>query len=609
MVNCLLFQWLVRRKHIDLTRVESSQLARVLTLFDLICLGIGSTLGTGLYVLAGDVASEKTGPAVVIAFLIAAITSLFAGLCYAELAARVPRAGSAYIYTYVSVGEFMAFIIGWNLILEYVIGTASVARAYSVYLDALCSGTISRHLRQWVPMNLSGLGPYPDPLACGLTLILTVLLAIGVKESIRLHTYMTCANLLVVAFIIVTGSIKADRHNWAISKSEIPDKYAKYGGDGGFLPHGFTGLMAGAATCFYAFVGFDAIATTGEEALNPKRSIPLSIIISLFFAFAAYFGVSTVQTLMLPYYMQNKQYTNGAPLPYIYDLLGWHWAKWIVSVGALCGLSTSLLGCMYPLPRILYSMANDGLVFRFLTSVNHRTRTPLMATLLGGLLCALMATLFDITELVDMMSIGTLLAYTLVAESIVIIRYANDLDFINETVNNNDCIDYCSTNTNNNTSANCDQSTTTTTTVPAVCRQLLNCNRLIRPTRVSSIVANTLTAIITLLIIVLDIELVKLYDQLLVGHTGAIIGVVLTLVLVILVMICLTRQPTIAKSKHFEVPWIPLIPFLSVFVNFYLMLNLSTATWIRFAVWMAIGFLIYFGYGIRNSNLNIIKVF
>ncbi|XP_054161565.1 cationic amino acid transporter 2-like [Oppia nitens] len=417
-----IYRSLIRRKQIDLDNVNISELARVLSMFDLICLGIGSTLGTGVYVLAGDVASEKSGPAVVIAFLIAAISSMFAGLCYAELGSRVPRTGSAYVYTYVTVGEFMAFIIGWNLILEYIIGTASVARAYSVYLDALCGGTISKHLRQWVPINVSELGSYPDPLAFALTLVLTVLLAIGVKESIRLHTYMTCVNLLVVVFVIVTGSINADTHNWAIRKSEIPDKYAKYGGDGGFLPHGFAGLMAGAATCFYAFVGFDAIATTGEEAKNPKRAIPLSIVISLSVIFLAYFGVSAVQTLMLPYYMQNKQFTNGATFPYIYDQLGWHWAKWIVSIGALCGLSTSLLGGIYPLPRIFYSMASDGVIFRSLATVYRRSQTPLLATFIGGLLCAVMSALFDISQLADMMSIGTLLAYTLIAESILIIR-------------------------------------------------------------------------------------------------------------------------------------------------------------------------------------------
>jgi amino acid transporter len=155
-----------------------------------------------------------------------------------------------------------------------------------------------------------------------------------------------------------------------------------------------------------AFVGFDAIATTGEEAKNPKRAIPISIVCSLALIFLAYFGVSSIQTLIYPYYLQSDEKTHGAPLPYIFEQLGWVWAKWIVSVGALNGLSTSLLGAMYPLPRVLYAMASDGIIFRFLSKVHHRFQTPLFATLISGLLAALMASLFNITVLADMMSIG-----------------------------------------------------------------------------------------------------------------------------------------------------------------------------------------------------------
>ncbi|CAG2122205.1 unnamed protein product, partial [Medioppia subpectinata] len=204
----------------------------------------------------------------------------------------------------------------------------------------------------------TGLATYPDPIALGLTLALTVLLAVGVKESIRFATVMTCVNLVVVVFVVIAGLFKVNIDNWKIQESDIPEEYKdKAGNDtidagsGGFLPFGFSGMMSGAATCFYAFVGFDAIATTGEEAKNPKRAIPLSIIISLSLIFMAYFGVSAIQTLMLPYYLQNDDITKGAPLPYIFEHVGWTWAKWVVAIGALNGLSTSLLGAMFPLPR------------------------------------------------------------------------------------------------------------------------------------------------------------------------------------------------------------------------------------------------------------------
>lgn len=177
-------------------------------------------------------------------------------------------------------------------------------------------------------------------------------------------------------------------------------------------------MMAGAATCFYGFVGFDIIATTGEEAKNPRKSIPIAIASSLFIVFLSYTGVSAIQTLIWPYFDQN----TDAPLPYVFDRIGYRIAKWIVSFGALAGLSTSLLGAMFPLPRILYAMATDGLIFQFLGHVHERFKTPIFATLISGLLAASLAAIFDVSQLADMMSIGTLLAYSLVAISVLILR-------------------------------------------------------------------------------------------------------------------------------------------------------------------------------------------
>ncbi|CAG2117432.1 unnamed protein product [Medioppia subpectinata] len=496
----------------------------------------------------------------------------------------------------------MAFVIGWNLILEYVIGTASVARGYSGYIDSLFDGTISSHFKQWTPIHVTGLATYPDPIALGLTLALTVLLAVGVKESIRFATVMTCVNLVVVVFVVIAGLFKVNIDNWKLKESDIPEEYKdKAGNDtidagsGGFLPFGFSGMMSGAATCFYAFVGFDAIATTGEEAKNPKKAIPLSIIISLSLIFMAYFGVSAIQTLMLPYYLQNDDITKGAPLPYIFEHVGWTWAKWVVAIGALNGLSTSLLGAMFPLPRVLYAMASDGVIFRFLATIHPRFQTPLYSTLISGALAAAMATLFDITQLADMMSIGTLLAYTLVAESILIIRYSDDVKAINQVKNESEEMQtinqYPLTRQN-------------------IYRQIFSGRRMTPfPNQLSSIVSNYLIGTLTLLLVILDIQLVFLEDLLFKAEVGPLVGVGITTLIIIAAAICLTRQPTIPESliNHnslscLQVPWVPLVPFLSVWVNIYLMFKLSVQTWIRFAVWMIIGLIIYIFYGIRNSN-------
>lgn len=295
-------------------------------------------------------------------------------------------------------------------------GTASVARGYSGYLDSLTNGTIAYHFEKWMPLGIPHMSAYPDLLAFSITLFLTIMLALGVKESTRFNSIFTMINLSIVVFVIVCGAFKADFHNWKLEPKK--DNLPKSAGEGGFFPFGFSGVMAGAATCFYSFIGFDVIATTGEEVRNPKKAIPISIVVSLGIIFFAYFGVSCIQTLVWPYYDLN----NPAPLPYVFDRVGWTFARWVITVGALAGLSTSLLGAMFPLPRVLYAMATDGLIFKSLANVHPYTKTPLMATIISGIFSGLMAALFNINELADMMSIGTLLAYTLVSIAILILR-------------------------------------------------------------------------------------------------------------------------------------------------------------------------------------------
>ncbi|XP_021282592.1 cationic amino acid transporter 4, vacuolar-like isoform X2 [Herrania umbratica] len=401
---------LVRRKQVDSVHVrgEGHQLARQLSALDLTAIGVGTTIGAGVYVLVGTVAREHTGPALTVSFLIAGLAAALSAFCYAELASRCPSAGSAYHYTYICIGESVAWLIGWSLILEYTIGGSAIARGISPNL-ALFFGGEDKLPAFLVRHTIPQLGVVVDPCAAVLVVIVTILLCAGIKESSMVQTIVTTVNVCAMLFIIIAGGYLACKTGWA-----------GYELHSGFFPFGINGMLAGSAVVFFSYIGFDAVTAAAEEAKRPLRDLPLGIGMTLSLCCILYMLVSVVIVGLVPYFSLNPD----TPISSAFSANGMQWAAYIVTVGAVTALCASLMGSLFPQPRLLMAMARDGLLPSFFSDVSTHTQVPVKSTVTAGTLAAALAFFMDVSQLSGMVSVGTLLAFTVVAISILILRYA-----------------------------------------------------------------------------------------------------------------------------------------------------------------------------------------
>jgi len=424
-----------------------NRLRRVLGPVQLTALGVGAIIGTGIFILTGVAAHDRTGPALMLSFVMAGLACVFAALCYAEFASMVPVAGSAYTYAYATLGELFAWIIGWDLVLEYAVGSATVAHGWSA------------HFQEFIPIFHEGLpfipakipaafhtapynycvnvgtgcphtgfvptGSYFDLPAVLITFILTIVLVKGIKESATFNAIMVAVKLVIVLMVIGIGVFLINPANW--------HPFAPYGYTGvSFFGHtifGETaqggqplGMFAGAAIIFFAYIGFDSVSVHSEEAKNPAKDVPVGIIASLIICTILYIAVSAVLTGMVPY----KDINIDAPVVDAFRRAGLVWMQYLVAAGAMTGITSVLLVMMLSQPRVMLALARDGLVPKgFFGDIHPRFRTPWKSTILTGLFVASMAGLIPLSILAEMTSIGTLFAFVIVCGAVLVMRKTN----------------------------------------------------------------------------------------------------------------------------------------------------------------------------------------
>ncbi|WP_069840000.1 amino acid permease [Bacillus sp. F56] len=394
---------LFRKKPLETLSAQSKSksLARTLSAFDLTLLGIGCVIGTGIFVITGTVAATGAGPALIISFILAGLACALAAFCYAEFSSSIPISGSVYSYSYVTLGELLAFLIGWDLMLEYVIALSAVATGWSSYFQSLLAG-FNLHL----PAALTGApGSTPDAVfnlpAAVIILLITAIVSRGVKESTRFNNVIVLMKIAIILLFIIVGIFYVKPDNWSP-----------------FMPFGMKGVILSAATVFFAYLGFDAVSNASEEVKNPQKNMPVGIISALAVCTVLYIAVSLVLTGMMPYAKLNV----GDPVSFALKFVGQDTVAGIISVGAIIGITTVMLALLYAQVRLTFAMSRDGLLPGLFAKVHPSFKTPFRNTWLTGIVAAGIAGFINLGTLAHLVNMGTLAAFTVISIAVIVLR-------------------------------------------------------------------------------------------------------------------------------------------------------------------------------------------
>jgi basic amino acid/polyamine antiporter, APA family len=406
------------------TEEPEFELRKALGPVDLIVFGIGVIIGTGIFVLTGVAAQNFAGPAISLSFVFSGIACALAALCYAEFASTVPVAGSAYTFSYASIGEFFAWIIGWDLILEFTVGAATVSVGWSQYFNRILESFFGVSLPPAITGEVVNLP------AAAIALLLTVILVIGIRLSSGFNLTVTAIKLVVVFFFIGLGIFFVNTANWSPfvpPAGGAVESVSTEGGGPSLLQYltgaeqqafGFAGIITAAAIVFFAYIGFDVVATTSEEARNPRRDLPIGILGSLAICTILYVLVSQIMTGIVPY----NELDPEAPMASVFGDIGLDWAAGLVSIGAICGLTSVIMILMLGQSRVAFAMSRDNLLPRYFARAHPRFRTPYRITILTGVVVAIIAAFVDLSRLAELVNIGTLFAFCLVSVGVMILR-------------------------------------------------------------------------------------------------------------------------------------------------------------------------------------------
>lgn len=387
-------------------------LKRSLGPWSLTAMGIGAIIGTGIFVLTGVASATRAGPSLTISFIIAGIVSALAALCYAEVSSKIPISGSAYTYTYATLGEFLAWIVGWGLVLEYALGASTVSVGWSGYFTFILHTLFNWNIPQaWQHSHWDATPGIANLPAAVIVLLITALLVRGTKESGNVNTVIVAIKVAVVLFFIAIGFGHINPANYNLPPGPQT-------GLGGYFPFGWAGTLGGAAFMFFAYIGFDAVSTAAEEAKNPSRDLPFGIIMSLVICTVLYIIVAALLDGMVPFYTLNVAF----PVAFAVSSVGLPWAGVIVSFGAIAGLTTVMLVMMYGQTRVFFAMSRDGLIPPSFTKLHPTWRTPIFSQIFFGILIAAAGAFFPISILGSLTNMGTLTAFVLVAIAVPVLR-------------------------------------------------------------------------------------------------------------------------------------------------------------------------------------------